>query len=65
MESGSMSTCMSYPPIYDKNGVHVNPDGNISSCTVKCITCKKEWSAITQYGKTATSEIIDRQESLS
>lgn len=52
MYSGGSTTRMYFDPIYDKNGVNINPDGNITTSTVKCITCNTSWHAHTQYGKT-------------
>ena len=47
---GSM-TAAYYPPIYDKNGVNTNPDGNISTSTFECLTCGKRWKCKTQLGE--------------
>lgn len=57
-----MTTMMYYPPVYDKNGVNTNPDGNTSSQEIACVTCKKRWYSSTKYGKT-TFEEIDTTES--
>lgn len=53
----SMTTDMYYPPVYDKNGNNINPDGNITSGSVKCSTCNKEWRYSTRYGETAYTEL--------
>jgi DNA-directed RNA polymerase subunit RPC12/RpoP len=42
MESGSMSTCVYYPPIW-KDGVNINPDGNTTTTYYKCLECGKEF----------------------
>lgn len=47
-----MTTLVYYIPIYDKNGVNTNPDGNTTTSEVYCSTCKTKWKATTQYGKT-------------
>lgn len=39
----SVTTCVYYPPIYDKHGNNINPDGNITRGSVKCLECNKEW----------------------
>lgn len=50
--SGGVTTAMYWPPIYDKHGNNINPDGNITSGSVYCSVCKKEWTYSTQFGKT-------------
>lgn len=52
-----MTTSMYFTPIYDKNGNNVNPDGNITSGSFKCIVCKKQWYYSTQYDKTTYKEV--------
>jgi hypothetical protein len=42
--SPQMTTCMYFQPIYDKNGVNINPDRNTTSFTVDCLSCGKKWS---------------------
>lgn len=53
----SMTTMAYYPPVYDKNGVNVNPDGNTTTCTVTCSTCNKKWTTSTRYGETTYEEV--------
>lgn len=53
----SMTTCVYYPPVYDKHGNNTNPDGNITSGSLNCITCGKTWSYSRRYGKTEYKEI--------
>ena len=53
----SMTTAMYFTPIFDKNGVNINPDGNITSSTVSCVTCHKKWKTSTQYGETTHEEV--------
>lgn len=48
----SMQTLAYYPPIYDKNGVNINPDGNTTSFNVECLTCSKQWRGQTLRGNT-------------
>ena len=48
----NITTLAYYPPIYDKNGVNVNLDGNKTYSGITCTTCGKRWSSVTQYGKT-------------
>lgn len=54
---GSTSTTLMYfQPIYGKNGENINPDGNITTGTVKCSTCGTTWYSHTQYGTTTFTE---------
>jgi hypothetical protein len=53
----STTTCMYFPPVYDKNGNNVNPDGNITSGEVRCSTCLKTWYYSTQYDITTYKEV--------
>lgn len=48
----SMTTAMYYAPVYDKYGNNLNPDGNTTSGSVKCITCDKSWSYHSRYNST-------------
>jgi hypothetical protein len=52
------TTAMYYPPVYDKHGNNINPDGNITHGTIECLECYKRWAYSTQYGKTKYSEGI-------
>ena len=56
-EGWSSTTCMYFIPVYDKHGNNLNPDGNITSGTLKCTVCDKRWSYSTQYGETTYKEI--------
>lgn len=56
-ESMSRSTLAYYPPVYDKNGVNINPDGNTTTSTLNCLTCGKWWSCISQLGETLYAEV--------
>ena len=40
---GGMTTLVAYIPIYDKNGVNINPDRNIKTFEVSCGSCGKMW----------------------
>lgn len=51
------TTCAYYPPVYDKHGNNINPDGNVTSGSVSCNVCDRQWSYATQYGKTEFQEI--------
>lgn len=51
------TTAMNYDPIYDKNGNNLNPDGNITTSTVSCATCDRQWVSYTQYGQTKYREM--------
>lgn len=39
----STTTMVYYPPIYDGHGNNLNPDMNITTTEMKCLTCGKEW----------------------
>lgn len=52
-----MTTAMYFPPVYDKNGDNINPDGNITSGAIVCNTCKKQWHYSTQFDKTTFKEV--------
>ena len=56
-QSGGRSTLAYYQPIYDKNGVNINPDGNTTTSNLECLTCGKRWTARTQYGETTYEEL--------
>ena len=53
----SMSTLAYYVPVYDKNGVNLNPDGNTTTSNLECLTCGKRWYARTRYNETIHDEI--------
>ena len=53
----SMTTAMYFPPVYDKQGNNLNPDGNTTSCDVTCSTCNKKWNSSTRFGETTYTEI--------
>lgn len=57
--SPSLTTAMYYHPIYDKNGVNVNPDMNISSREVSCLVCHRSWYETSRNGET-TFKLIER-----
>ena len=48
----SMTTCMYYPPVYDKHGNNINPDMNSTSGSIDCNTCKTHWTYISSNGMT-------------
>ena len=52
-----MTSCMYFPPIYNKFGVNINPDGNSTTGQCMCTTCMKQWKYVTQYGKTTFEEM--------
>jgi len=57
IESLGSTTLAYYPPIYDKNGVNTNPDMNITTSALECLTCGKRWSGISQLGETTYEEV--------
>ena len=50
IEHFATTTTMYYPPVY-KDGVNVNPDGNITTITCTCNACGHDFTYQTQYGK--------------
>ena len=40
----SMSTAAYYPPVYNKQGINVNPDMNITTHHRRCLSCGKTWT---------------------
>ena len=46
----SMTTCAYYPPVYNKQGVNVNPDMNITTRPCRCLSCGKSWTERWQNG---------------
>jgi len=49
-EKYSMRTAMYYAPII-KNGVNINPDGNITTTVCTCLNCHNEFTYQTRYGE--------------
>lgn len=56
--SFGMTTAMYYPPVYDKHGVNLNPDMNVTSTTVHCSVCGKSWTSSTQNDTSTFTEIL-------
>ena len=52
-----MTSAMYYPPIYNKFGENMNPDGNSTTGQCMCTTCMKHWKYMTQYEKTTFEEM--------
>ena len=57
LQSGGRSTLVAYIPVYDKNGVNNNLDGNTTTSNLECLTCGKRWVATTRYNETSYEEI--------
>lgn len=57
----SFTTCAYYPPVYDKHGNNTNPDRNVTSGKLSCLTCNKQWNYAEQFGETIFEEIVDAQ----
>ena len=49
-ERYSVCTAMYYPPIY-KDGMNINPDGNITTTICLCLNCGENFSYQTRYGE--------------
>lgn len=50
MEKYTTTTAMYFPPIY-KDGININPDGNITTHYCQCRTCGREFTYSTKYGE--------------
>ena len=50
MENYSVGTAVYYPPIY-KDGVNINPDGNITTTVCTCLNCNEIFSYQTRGGE--------------
>lgn len=46
----STTTMAYYNPIYDKQGNNVNPDMNITTQSMRCLSCGKAWVERWQNG---------------
>ena len=57
IQSGGMTTLAYYIPIYDKNGVNINPDRNTTTSMLECLTCGKEWRGTLENGTTTYEEL--------
>lgn len=42
-------TCMYFQPIFNKDGVNINPDANTTTFDLNCHSCGKSWVGITTY----------------
>lgn len=49
-DEGSASTATYYPPVYNAQGVNINPDMNITSHHRRCLSCGKGWTERWQNG---------------
>lgn len=39
-----------YPPVYNAQGVNINPDMNITTTPQRCLSCGKKWTEQWQNG---------------
>jgi hypothetical protein len=46
----SSKTLGHYPPVWDKNGNNLNPDMNILTRPLRCLSCGKSWIEEWQNG---------------
>ena len=44
------STCLYFPPSYNRAGENLNPDGNTMSYSVGCSACGKGWFVSERLG---------------
>jgi hypothetical protein len=56
-QSFGMTTLVAYIPIYDKNGVNINPDRNTTTFEVSCGSCGRMWKGKTCVGETTYEEV--------
>jgi hypothetical protein len=54
---GGSVTLAYYPPVYDKNGVNINPDRNTTTINIDCTTCGRMWVGKTCVGETTYEEV--------
>lgn len=59
VESAGMTTLAYYQPIYDKNGVNINPDRNTTTSNLECLTCGKKWVVTYCYNQTTYTELTN------
>lgn len=52
-----MTTCVYYPPTYDKHGNNINPDRNTTSGKVWCDACDRTWWYSKCLGETTFKEV--------
>ncbi len=57
IEHPGTTTLAYYTPIYDKNGININPDRNATTSRVECLACGKMWKATTNLGVTTYEEL--------
>jgi hypothetical protein len=50
-------TCMYFEPLYDKNGVNINPDSNTTTFKVICLSCGKMWVGKSRLDVTTYEEV--------
>lgn len=53
---GSVSTCIGWTPMYDRNGRLTNRNQNITRTIWGCLTCGRSWEVKAQYGETTITE---------
>ena len=56
VEEISTITSMYFPPVY-KDGVNVNPDGNIHTTECRCLECNHYFSVVRQYNDVKINKI--------
>lgn len=61
-DHGGMTTLAYYPPIYDKHGNNVNPDRNVTSGVISCLTCKAQWNYSTCLGETEYTKLEEARQ---
>ena len=54
---GGSTTLAYYQPIYDKNGVNINPDRNTTTFEVSCGSCGRMWVGKTCMDETTYEEV--------
>jgi hypothetical protein len=56
-QSFGTTTLVAYIPIYDKNGVNINPDANTTTFKVNCLSCGKMWVGKSRLDETTYEEV--------
>jgi hypothetical protein len=51
-------TCMYFQPIFNKDGVNINPDANTTTFKLNCLSCGKFWIGKSRLGITTYEEVL-------
>jgi ssDNA-binding Zn-finger/Zn-ribbon topoisomerase 1 len=56
--SAALTTLVYYPPIYDENGININPDANKTTRNYRCLECGIDFVEITRNGQIVHACVI-------